>query len=121
MVAIIPESFARVEPPLIYDRNWTQFISPSMVTGMVRDKRENVPLIRVKKPICQYFFSTKCKISNYTKLILVRVISDEVAWANRRFSLASDEAMRSNSEYFLNMLFLLKSYSKRLNNRCQYS
>ena len=58
MVAIIPESFARVEPPLIYDSNWTQFIS------MVTDKRENVPLIRVKKLICRYFFSTKCKISN---------------------------------------------------------
>ena len=75
MVAITPESFARVEPPLIYDSNWIQFISPSMVT----DKRENVPLIRVKKLICRYFFSTKCKISNYTKLILVRAISDEVA------------------------------------------
>ena len=71
MVAIIPESFARVEPPLIYDSNWTQFISPNMVT----DKRENVPLIRAKKLICLYLFSTKCKISNYTKPILVRAIS----------------------------------------------
>ena len=52
MVAIIPESFTRVEPPLIYDSNWTQSIGPSMFT----DKRENVPLIRVKKLICQYFF-----------------------------------------------------------------
>ena len=52
MVAIIPEYFARVEPPLIYDRNWIQSISPSMVP----DKRENVPLIRVKKLICQYGF-----------------------------------------------------------------
>ena len=72
MVAIIPESFARVEPPLIYDSNWTQSISPSMFT----DKRENVPLIRVKKLICQYvFFSTGCKISYYTKLILVRALA----------------------------------------------
>ena len=75
MVAIIPETFARVEPPLIYDSNWRQFISPSMVT----DKRENVPLTRAKEPIFRYFFSTKCKISNYIKLILVRAISDEVA------------------------------------------
>ena len=30
MVAIIPESFARVEPPLIYDSSWIQFISPSI-------------------------------------------------------------------------------------------
>ena len=52
MVAIIPDSFARVEPPLIYDCNWTQSISPSMFT----DKRENVPLIRVKKLICPYVF-----------------------------------------------------------------
>ena len=51
MVAIIPESFARVEPPLIHDSNWIQFISASMVT----DKRENVPFIRVKKLICRYF------------------------------------------------------------------
>ena len=66
MVAIIPESFARVEPQLIYDSNWTQSISPCMFTG----KRENVPLIRVKKLICQYvFFSTECKISNYIKPI----------------------------------------------------
>ena len=76
MVAIIPESFARVEPPLIYETNWTQSISPSKVP----DKRENVPLIRVKKLICQLcFFSTECKISSHTKLILVRAISDEVA------------------------------------------
>ena len=66
MVAIIPESFARVELPLIYDSNWTQSISPSMFT----DKRENVPLVRVKKLISQYvFFSTECNISNYTKPI----------------------------------------------------
>ena len=50
------------------------------IYGMVPDKRENVPLIRVKKLICQLcFFSTECKISNHTKLILVRAISDEVA------------------------------------------
>ena len=41
---------------------------------MVIDKRENVPLIRVKKLICRYFFSTRCKISNYTKPILVRAL-----------------------------------------------
>ena len=53
MVAIIPFSFARVEPPLIYETNWTLSISPSMVP----DKRENVPLmIRVKKLICQLCF-----------------------------------------------------------------
>ena len=64
MVAIIPESFACVEPPLIYHSNWTQSIS------MFTDKRENVPLIRVKKLICQYvFFSTEYKISNYIKPI----------------------------------------------------
>ena len=57
MVAIIPESFVRVEPPLIYYSNWTQFISPFMVT----DKRENVPLIRVKKLICQYFLVRNVK------------------------------------------------------------
>ena len=57
MVAIIPESFARVEPPLIYDSNWTQFISPSMVT----DKRENVPLTRAKKPIFRYFLVRNVK------------------------------------------------------------
>ena len=80
---------------------------------MVPDKRENMPLIRVKKLICQYaFLSTECKISNYTKLILVRTISDEVARANRRFSLASDGAMRTKSEYFSNMPFMLKNYSK---------
>ena len=61
MAAIIPESFTRVEPPLIYDSNWTQSISPSMFT----DKRENVPLIRVKKLICQYVFLVR----NYTKPI----------------------------------------------------
>ena len=71
MVAIIPESFARVEPPLIYDSNWIQFISLSMVT----DKREDVLLIRVKKLVCRYFFSTRCKISNYTKLIFVRALA----------------------------------------------
>ena len=98
ILVIIPESFARVEPSLIYDINWTQSISPSMVP----DKRENMPLIRVKKLICQYaFLSTECKISNYTKLILLRTISDEVARANRRFSLASDEAMRTNLNIFV--------------------
>ena len=30
MVAIIPEIFAPIEPPLIYDSNWIQFISPSI-------------------------------------------------------------------------------------------
>ena len=108
-MVIIPESFARVEPPLIYDINWTQSISPSMAP----DKRENMPLIRVKKLICHYaFLSTECKILNYTKLILVGTICDEVARVNRRFSLASDEAMRTRSEYYCNMPFILKNYSK---------
>ena len=66
MVAIIPESFARVEPPLIYDSNWIQFISPSMVT----DKRENVLLIRVKKLICRYFLVRDAKFQITQNLIL---------------------------------------------------
>ena len=52
MVAIIPESFARVEPPLIYDSNWTQSISPSMFT----DKRENVPLLESRNIFVNMFF-----------------------------------------------------------------
>ena len=70
MVVIIPASFVRVEPPLIYDSNWIQFISPSMVT----DKRENVPLIRVKKLIGRYFLVRNAKFQ-ITQIFLVRALA----------------------------------------------